>query len=72
MIDLFYECKDFNVASYADYKTPYSCATGIPSIAAELQASATKLLHWFKSNYLKANPGKSQISHISKSHMTQS
>ena len=28
MIDLFYECEDSNVASYADDTTPYSCATG--------------------------------------------
>ena len=43
MNDLFYECEDSNVASYADDTTPYSCATDIPSVALELQASATKL-----------------------------
>ena len=32
MIDLFYECEDSNVASYADDTTPYSCAIDIPSI----------------------------------------
>ena len=42
MTDLFYECEDYNVASYADNTTPYSCATDIPSVALELQASATK------------------------------
>ena len=36
MIDLFYECEDSNVASYADDTTPYSCATDIPSVAKEL------------------------------------
>ena len=61
MIDLFYECEDSNVASYADDTTPYSCATDIPSVALELQASATKLFLWFKNNHLKANPGKSHI-----------
>ena len=61
MIDLFYECEDSSVASYADDTTPYSCATDIPSVALELQASATKLFLWFKNNHLKANPGKSHI-----------
>ena len=61
MINLFYECEDSNVASYADDTTPYSCATDIPSVALELQASATKLFLWFKNNHLKANPGKSHI-----------
>ena len=61
MTDLFYECEDSNVASYADDTTPYSCATDIPSVALELQASATKRFRWLKNNHLKANPGKSHI-----------
>ena len=60
-INLFYECEDSNVASYADGTTPYSCATDIPSIALELQASGTKLFRWFKNSHLKADPGKSHI-----------
>ena len=43
MIDPFYECKDSSVSSYADDTTPSSCATDIPSVELELQASATKL-----------------------------
>ena len=43
MIDLFYECEDSNVESYTDDTTPYICATDIPSISVELQASASKL-----------------------------
>ena len=61
MIDLFYECKDSNVASFADDTTPYFCATDIPSVAFELQASQTKLFHWLKNHHLKVNPGKSHI-----------
>ena len=60
MIDLFYECEDSSVASYADDTTPYSCAADIRSVL-ELQASATKLFLWFKNNHLKANPEKSHI-----------
>ena len=48
MIDLFYECEDSSVASYADDTAPYSCATDIPSVALELQASGTKLFLWLK------------------------
>ena len=61
MIDLFYECEDSSVPSYADDTTPYSCVTDIPSVALELQASATKLFLWFENNHLKANPEKSHI-----------
>ena len=60
--DLFYECEDSRVASYADDTTPYSCATDIPSVALELQTSATKLFLWFRNNHLKTNPGKSHFS----------
>ena len=41
VIDLFNKSKNWNVASYADDKTPYSCAADVPSIALELQACAT-------------------------------
>ena len=61
MIDLFYEYKDSNVASYADDTTPYSCAIDIPSVALELQASASKLFRWLKNNHVKANPLKSHV-----------
>ena len=66
MTDLFCECEDSNVAIYADDTKPYSGATDIPSVALELQASATKLFGWFKNNHLKANLGKSHILYSSK------
>ena len=43
VIDLFYECEDSNVASYADDTTPYSCAIDIPIVALELQATKLQL-----------------------------
>ena len=61
MIDLFYECEDCSIASYADDTTPYLCATDIPSVALELQASETKRFLWLKNNHLKAHPGKFHI-----------
>ena len=42
MVNPFYECENSNVASYADDTTPYSCATDIPSVPLEVQASETK------------------------------
>ena len=61
MINLFYECEDSNVASYADDTKPYSCATDLPSVPLDVQASAAKLFRWFKNDHLKANAGKSYI-----------
>ena len=36
MIDLFYECRENDIANYAADTTPYSCATDIPTIISEL------------------------------------
>ena len=51
MSDLFY-------ANYADDRTPYSCATDIPTVISELQAISTKVFNWFSNNHVNANPGK--------------
>ena len=37
MIDLFYECKENDIADYAD-DNPFSCATDIPTVICEVQA----------------------------------
>ena len=61
MIDLFYECKENDIANYADDATPYSCGTDIPTIISELQAISTKVFNWFGNNPMKANPGKCHL-----------
>ena len=61
LIDLFFECDDSEIASYADDATPYSCADDIPSVITQLQSSASKLFCWFTNNHLKVNPGKCHI-----------
>ena len=61
MINLFYDCEDSNVASYADDTTVNSCAADKPSLPFEVQASATKFFCWYKNNHLKVNTGKSPI-----------
>ena len=36
LIDLFFECDDFEIISYADKTTPYSCTGDIPSVIMQL------------------------------------
>ena len=43
LIDLFLECEDDNITSYADDTTPYSCAQDISSVISELQRIAKKI-----------------------------
>ena len=37
LIDLFYECKDSNIANYVDDTTPYVCGENIWAVLSELQ-----------------------------------
>ena len=53
LIDLFFECDDSEIASYADDTTPYSCADDIPT--------ARKFFSWFTNNHMKVNPCKCHI-----------
>ena len=50
LTDLFYECEESNIASYADDTTPYSRGSDTQSVIAKLQITANK-----------ANSGKSQL-----------
>ena len=61
LIDLFYECEESNIASYADDTTPYSCARDTQTVISELKSISSKLFHWFQYNHLKANPGKCHL-----------
>ena len=61
LADLFYECKDSNIASYADVITPYACRENIRVIILELQLVASRLYKQFENNHMKANSGKSHI-----------
>ena len=61
LIDLFYECEESDIASYADDTTPYSCGSDTQSIIAKLQITANKLFNWLEYNHFKANSGKSQL-----------
>ena len=61
MIDLFCECKENDIANYADDTTPYSCGTDIPTVNSELQGISTKIFNWFGNNHMKANLGKCHL-----------
>ena len=65
-IDLFYECEESNIASYADDTSPCSCANDIKTVISELKFISNKLFHWFQYNHLKASPGKCHLLLISK------
>ena len=41
LIDLFYECKESNIASYADDTTPYSCARDTQTVISEFYSLDT-------------------------------
>ena len=61
LIDLFFECDNSEIASYADDTTPYSCADDIPSVITQLQSTASKLFSWLTNIHMKVNPGKCHI-----------
>ena len=61
LIDLFLECEDDNITSYADDTTLYSCAQDISSVISELHRISKKILDWCKNNHMKANAGKCQV-----------
>ena len=61
LIDLFLECEDDNISSYADDTTPYSCAQDISSVISELQRITKKFFDWCRNNHMKANPEKCHV-----------
>ena len=67
MIDLFYECKENDIANHADDTAPYSCGTDIPTIISELQGISTNVFNWFGHNHMKPNPGKYHLLNSTKS-----
>ena len=46
LIDLFVECEDDNISSYADDTIPCSLAQGISSVISELQSIAKNFFDW--------------------------
>ena len=44
LVNLFLECEDDKISSYADNTTPYSCLQDISSVISELQRITKKFL----------------------------
>ena len=61
LTDLFYECEESNIASYADGTIPYSCARDTQTVISELKSISSRLFQWFQYNHLKANPRKCHL-----------
>ena len=61
LTDLFLECENDNISSYADDTTPYSCAQDISSVISELQRITKNFFDWCRNNHVKANPEKCHI-----------
>ena len=61
LIDLFLECEDGNITSYADETTRYSCAQDISSVISELQRIAKNIFDWCRNNHMKTNPEKCHV-----------
>ena len=61
LIDMFLECNDDNINSYANDTTPYSCAEDMSSVITELKRIANKIFRWFENNHVKVHPRKSHV-----------
>ena len=47
LIELFYECEESNMVSYAEDTTLYSCASDTQTVISELKFICSKVVHWF-------------------------
>ena len=56
--DMFLYVDDIEIAGYADDNTPYTQGLNSESVISSLQLSTSKLMHWFKANYMKLNADK--------------
>ena len=56
--DMFLYVDDVEIAGYADDNTPYTQGLDSESVISSLQLSTSKLMHWFKANYMKLNADK--------------
>ena len=53
--------KDKNVTSYADDTTPHLNRKNVATVLENIKTKAKQVFNWFSVNYLKGNPGKSQL-----------
>ena len=61
MCDLFFFGEEDNVTSCADDTTPNSNGKNVVTVLENIETKGKEVFNWFSMNYLKANPGKSQL-----------
>ena len=61
LVDLFFEVKDIDVASYADDSTPFIVQNNIDNVIASLEQVSDALFNWFKKIRLKNNVDKRDV-----------
>ena len=52
---------NIDIAGYADDNTPYIYSSHLENVLDNLQGALGKMFHWFSSNHLVANAGKSHL-----------
>ena len=52
---------NYNLASYADEKTPYPIKENILRVIKEIEDKMARVFSWFSANYFKANQKKSHF-----------
>ena len=61
LADLFFVVNDTDIASYADYNTPYMIADNVVNLITSLEQACSVLLEHFQSNLLKSNADKCHL-----------
>ena len=64
--DLFFVIEKSDICNFADDNTLYSCGANLKRVSENLVHNASKLLYWFKTNSMKANPEKFEFIMLSK------
>ena len=61
LADLFFTVNGIDIASYADYNTPYMIANNVDDLIASLEHASSRLFKWLKSNLFKRNADKCHL-----------
>ena len=61
MNDIFLFVPELNIANYADDTTPYTTEKSINSLLEKLEVNTSKVVEWFRNNYMKSNLAKNQL-----------
>ena len=64
--ELFFVIEKFGACNFADDNILYCCQANLKTVLKNLEHDASKHLHWFKINSMKANPAKFQFMILSK------